>query len=167
MEPCVWLPDRLKLCWWTQSTHSNIWPQLATMPQCVFTIGYRQSEQKRRNRDWRAICTATRCIGAGRRVVCHRGVSDGSDRVRPLWWSHSARTEMFFAHVWSPLAGLAAAGGVGWLGDGWPLASVAAFRRWICRLFLLMVLLLLLLLLKHLVFDMCHFRGRGLIEEFV
>jgi len=36
-------------------------------------------------------------IGAGRGVVCHRGVSDGSDGVRPLRRSHSARTEMSFA----------------------------------------------------------------------
>jgi hypothetical protein len=65
------------------------------------------------------------------------------------------------------LAGFAtAAGGVGWLGDGWPVASFAAFGTRVRKLFLLLFLLLLLLLwLLH--FDMCNFRGRGLIEEFV
>jgi hypothetical protein len=66
------------------------------------------------------------------------------------------------------LAGFAAAGGVGWRGDGWPVASFAAFGRRICRLFLLLVsLLLLLLLLWLLVFDMCNFRGHGHVEGFV
>jgi len=75
--------------------------------RCIVTVGhnatvfiynrYRQSEKKRRNCDWRVICNATRCIGAGRGVVCHWGVSDGSDGARPLWQSHSGRTEMYFA----------------------------------------------------------------------
>ena len=43
------------------------------------------------------MCNATRGIDAGRRVIRHRGVSDGSDGARPLWQSHSAQTEMFFA----------------------------------------------------------------------
>jgi hypothetical protein len=65
------------------------------------------------------------------------------------------------------LAGFAA-GGVGWLGDGWPVASFPAFGRRVRRLFLVLLsLLLLLLLLWRLVFDMCNFLGRGLIEEFV
>jgi uncharacterized membrane protein len=64
------------------------------------------------------------------------------------------------------LAGFAP-GGVGWLRDGWPVALFAAFGRRVRRLFLLLLLVLLLLLLWLLVFDMCNFRGRGLIEEFV
>jgi hypothetical protein len=65
------------------------------------------------------------------------------------------------------LAGFATAGGVGWLGDGWPVASFAAFGRRVRWLFLLLLLLLLLLVLRWLlVFDMCNFRGRGLVEEF-
>ena len=52
--------------------------------------------EKRRNCDRTAMCNATRGIDAGRWVIRHRGVSDGSDWVRPLWRSHSARTEMFF-----------------------------------------------------------------------
>ena len=61
-----------------------------------------QSEKKRRNGDRRAIWNATRGISAGSGVICHRGVSDGSDRARPLCRSHSARTEMFFADAVSP-----------------------------------------------------------------
>jgi hypothetical protein len=61
------------------------------------------------------------------------------------------------------LPGFAAAGGVGWLTAGWPVASFAAFGRRVRRLFLLLLLLLLLLL----VFEMCNFQGRGLVEEFV
>ena len=53
--------------------------------------------KKQWNCDQRAMCNATRGIDAGRGVICHRGVSDGSDGARPLWRSHSARTEMFFA----------------------------------------------------------------------
>ena len=97
MEPCMWLPDRFTFCWCTQWTLSDVWSQLATTPQCSFTIGYRQSQKKWRNCDRRVICNATRRFGAGRGVVCHRGGSDGSDGARPLWWSNSARTEMFFA----------------------------------------------------------------------
>ena len=72
------------------------WDQKMGKIECVFRID-RQREKKRRNGDRRAICYATRAIDAGRGVICHRGVSDGSDRARPLWRSHSARTEMFFA----------------------------------------------------------------------
>jgi len=54
----------------------------------------RQSEKTRRNGDGRATCNATRGIDAGRGVIHHRGVSDGSDRARPLWRRHSVRTEM-------------------------------------------------------------------------
>ena len=55
-----------------------------------------------------------------------------------------------------------AAAGVGWRGEGWPVALSAAFGGRVRRL-----LLLLLLLLWLLVFDMCNFQGRGLIERFV
>jgi hypothetical protein len=51
--------------------------------ECAFRID-RQSEKKRRNGDSRAICNATRGIDAGRGVIRHRGVSDGSDGARPL-----------------------------------------------------------------------------------
>jgi len=81
----------------TQWTHSDIWSQLATMPQCLFEIGDRQSEKKRWNGDQRAICDAPHGLDARRGVIRHRGVSDGSDGARPLSRSHSARTDMFFA----------------------------------------------------------------------
>jgi len=64
----------------------------------VFRID-RQSDKKQRNGDRRVICYTTRGIDAGRRVIRHRGVSDGSDRARPLSRSHSARTAMFCADV--------------------------------------------------------------------
>ena len=64
-------------------------------------IGDRQSEKKRRHGDRRAMCNATRGIDAGRGVIRHRGVSDGSDGVRPLWRSQSAQTELFFADAYS------------------------------------------------------------------
>ena len=83
----------------TQWTHSDVWSQLATTPECLFTIGDRQSEKEWRNSDRRAICNATRGIDTGRWQIRLRGVSDGSDRARPLWRSHSARTEMFFPDV--------------------------------------------------------------------
>jgi len=38
-----------------------------------------------------------RDLDSGRGAIRHRGVSDGSDGARPLWRSHSARTEMIFA----------------------------------------------------------------------
>ena len=72
------------------------------MPECVFKLGDRLSKKKRRNSVRRAICNATRGIDAGRGVIRHRGVSDDSDGARPLWRSHSARTEMFFADARSP-----------------------------------------------------------------
>ena len=83
MEPCMWLPDQFTFCWCIQWTHSDVWSQLATTLRCSCTIGYRQREKKRRNRDWRAIFNATRRIGAGHGLVCHRGVSDGSDGAIP------------------------------------------------------------------------------------
>ena len=43
------------------------------------------------------IGNTTRCIDAGRGAVCYRGVTDTSDGAHPLWWSHSAQMEMFFA----------------------------------------------------------------------
>jgi len=51
--------------------------------ECVFRID-RQGEKKRRNGDRSAICYATRGIDAGREVIRHRRVSDGSDGVCPL-----------------------------------------------------------------------------------
>jgi len=70
------------------------------MPECLFKIGDRQSEKKRRNGDRRAICNSMRGIDAVRGVIRHRGVSDGSDGARPLWRSQSAQTEMFFADLY-------------------------------------------------------------------
>jgi len=98
-EPCMWLPDQFTFCWCTEWTHSDVWSPLATTPQCSFTIGYRQSQKKWQNCYRRAIWNATNHFGAGHGVVCHRGGSDGSGGARPLWRSHSAWTEMFFADV--------------------------------------------------------------------
>jgi len=81
----------------TQSTQSDVWSQLATTPECVFQLGDRQSEKKQQNGDLRVICDPTRGLDAGRGVIRHWGISDGSDRERPVWRSHSTRTEMFFA----------------------------------------------------------------------
>ena len=39
------------------------------------------------------------CLDAGCGVIRLRGVSDSTDRARPHWRRHSARTEMFFADV--------------------------------------------------------------------
>jgi len=72
------------------------WYQKMGKIECVFGMD-RQSEKKRRNGDQRAICYATCGNAAGREVIRHGGVSDGSDGARPLWRSHSTRTEMFFA----------------------------------------------------------------------
>jgi len=81
----------------TQWTHSDVWSQLATTPEWSFKIGDRQNEKKRWNPDQRAIWNATCWIDAGRGVIRHWGVSDSSDGARPLWRSHSAGTEIFFA----------------------------------------------------------------------
>jgi len=97
MEPHMWLLDWCSFCWCTQWTHSDVWSQLATTPNCVFPIGYRQSRKKWRNCNRRAIHNATRSIGARRAAVCNRGVSASSDGVRSLRPCHSAWTEMFFA----------------------------------------------------------------------
>jgi hypothetical protein len=75
-------------------TYGHRWP---STPECSFKIGDRQSEKKWWNCDGRVICNATCGIGAGRGVSRHRDVSDHSDRLRSLWRSHSARTELFFA----------------------------------------------------------------------
>ena len=48
------------------------------------------------------ICNATRGIEAGRAVIRHRGVYDGSDGACPLRRSHSTRTGIFFADVLVP-----------------------------------------------------------------
>jgi len=81
----------------TQWTHSDVWSQLATTPECLFKIEDRDSKKKRRNSDRRVIWNVMHGIHAGRVLIRHRGVSDSSDGARPLWRSHSARTEMFFA----------------------------------------------------------------------
>jgi len=65
----------------TQWTHSDVWSQLATTPEWSFKIGDRQNKKKRWNSGQRAIWNATHWIDAGRGVICHRGVSDGSDRA--------------------------------------------------------------------------------------
>jgi len=73
---------------------------------CLIKIGDQQNKKKQRNSNRRAKCNATRGIDAGRGVICHWGVPDGSDGVRLLLCSHSARTEMFFAddlyQLWQP-----------------------------------------------------------------
>jgi len=68
----------------TRSDNPDPLLTLAATPECLFTIGDRQSEKKRRNGNQRAICDATRGLDAGRGVVRHRGFSDGSDGARPL-----------------------------------------------------------------------------------
>jgi len=83
----------------TQWTHSDVLSQLATTPEWSFKIGDRQNAKRQWNSDRRATYNATRSIAAGRGVIRHRGVSDGSDGARPLWPSHSARTEYFFPDV--------------------------------------------------------------------
>jgi len=81
----------------TQWTHTDVFSQLATTPEWSFKIGDRQNAKRQWNSDRRAIYNATRCFDAGRGVIRHRGVSDGSYGARPVWRSHSARTEYFFA----------------------------------------------------------------------
>jgi len=66
-----------------------------------------------------------------------------------------------------PVGGFAADGGVDWLRDVWPVGLFATFGRCVRMLFLLLLVLLLLLLLWLLVFDLCNFRGHGIINEFV
>jgi len=120
----------------TQWTHSDVWSQLATLPEWRFKIGDRQNVKKPWNSDQRAILNATGWIDAGRGVIRHRGVSDGSDRARPLWRSHSARTEIFFADVlptdgWFTLS----CRSVGHLFQTITLAlwlTVAIGRNWFC-----------------------------------
>jgi len=63
----------------TQWTHSDVWSQLPTTPECSLKIGEWQSEKKRRNCDRRAICNGMGGIEAGRGVIHHRGVLDSSD----------------------------------------------------------------------------------------
>jgi len=77
-------------------TYGHSWP---ATPECSFIIGDRQCEKTRWNCDGRAICNATSGIDLEPVVSRHRGVSDGSDGARPLWRSHSARTELFCADV--------------------------------------------------------------------
>jgi len=84
----------------TRWTHSDVWSQLATMPECSLNIADRQSAKNRWNCDRWAMCNTTCCIDSGHGVIHHQGVSDGSNRAHPLWHSHSARTEMFFVDVY-------------------------------------------------------------------
>jgi len=81
----------------TQWTHSNILSQLATTREWSFKIGDWPNAKRQWNSERRAIYNATRCIDSRCGVIRHRGVSDGSDGARPLWRSHSTRTEYFFA----------------------------------------------------------------------
>jgi len=87
----------------TRWTHSDVLSLLATTPEWSFKIGDRQNAKRQWSSDRRAIYNATHCIDAGCGVIRHRGVSDGSDGARPLWQSHSARTEYFFADAPSHL----------------------------------------------------------------
>jgi len=120
----------------TQWTHSDVWSQLATTPQCSFKIGVQQSAKKHWNRDRRVICNATGGIEAGRRVIRYRGVSDGSDGGHPLWRSHSARTDIFFADVtrllrsfwWIPFECRERCGGVLMVGSP-PSSSIISPER--------------------------------------
>ena len=111
----------------TQWTHSDIWSQLATTPECLFTIGDRQSEKKQRNSDWRAICNVMRGIDAGRGVIRHLVVADGANGARPLWRSQYTRTEMFFVDGYSQWSGSLAR-----LSGHWrsPWAASRPIHRW-------------------------------------
>ena len=80
--------------------------------------------KKRRNCDRRAMRNATRGIDTGRGVILHRGVSDGSDGARPLWRSHSARTEMFFADLFSIVFSLILL---------WTFAAFPTFATLLCK----------------------------------
>jgi hypothetical protein len=90
---CIAIP--MQAC--TQSTHSAVWSQLATLWECLFKLGDRHSEKKRRNHVRSAICNTMRGIDSRRGGIHHWGVSDGSDGARPLWRRYSARTEISFA----------------------------------------------------------------------
>jgi len=83
----------------TQWTHSDIWSQLATTREWSFKLGDRQNERKQQKSDQRAIWNRTYSIDARRGIIRQQGVSDVSDGVRPLPWSHSGRTEIIFAVV--------------------------------------------------------------------
>jgi hypothetical protein len=96
-QVCVWIPAQFTLCWCTHWTHFDVWPQLATTSQCLFTIEYWQSKKRQWNCDWQAICDALCGFCAWCIAICHWGVSEGSAGVRPLWCSHSAWMEMFSA----------------------------------------------------------------------
>jgi len=67
----------------TQWTHSDVLPLLATTPEWSFQIGDRQNAKRQWNSDRRAIYNATRCIDAGRGVIRHQDVCDGSDGAIP------------------------------------------------------------------------------------
>jgi len=59
-------------------TYGHSWPQRQSV--CLKS----DADRARRNGDRRAICNSTPGIDAGRGVIRHRGVSDGSDGARPL-----------------------------------------------------------------------------------
>jgi len=74
------------------------WDRKMGKMECVVRID-RQSGKKRQNSNRRVICNATSGIDAGCGMIRHRVFSDCSDGARPLWRSHSSRTEMFFADL--------------------------------------------------------------------
>jgi len=76
--------------------YGHNWP---STPECSLRIGDRQSKKKQWNSDRRVICNATHGSVAWHEVIRHRGISDDFDSARPLWRSHSARTEISFANV--------------------------------------------------------------------
>jgi hypothetical protein len=81
-------PIAIPMQGWTQWIHSDVYSQLATLPECMFKIGDRQSEEKRGNGDRRALCSATRSLDAGCGVIRNRG-------VWRLWRSASTLTQPF------------------------------------------------------------------------
>jgi len=81
----------------TRWIYFDLWPQLATMPECSSEIGDRQHEKHQCNCYGRVICNGTRGINARCAVSRHRNESDGSDELYPLWRSGSAQIGFFFA----------------------------------------------------------------------
>jgi len=92
------------------------------VPEWSFKIGDWQNAKRQWNCDQRVIYNTTRCIDAGHWVIRRQGVSDRCDGARPLWRSHSARTEYFFADgAWHDEQR-----GQTWLGDGHILQNSTA-----------------------------------------
>jgi len=69
-------------------------------PSMQVRSGARENALDESGSTLRAVCNVTGGIGTGRGVICHRGVSDGSDGASPHWPRHAAWTEMLFADVW-------------------------------------------------------------------